>query len=120
MQERFIKIEKSIVNAFSLLDIKPLEMLDGGLIYSHNYKNEMIDELNLVFNKIKASGLKRLTVKPSKCNYCYPTANTYSFHNPINDEFIIRYVIHQESEKSFRVEECKNRVLPNGKDGMPF
>jgi len=115
-----INLEKRIVKAFCLLNTKPLEKLDENAIYSFNYKDEMIAELQSVFDKIKSTGVQSLEVRNSKCKYCYPSANAYSFHNPITDEFIIRYVIHQESKDVYRIEQCKNKPIPVGEDGMPF
>ena len=115
-----INLEKGIVKAFCLLNINPLEKLDEKAIYSYNYKNEMIAELQSVFDKIKSTGVQSLEVKNSKCKYCYPSANAYSFHNPITDEFIIRYVIGQDEDGMYRVEECKNKPITTGEDGMPF
>ncbi|WP_248724517.1 hypothetical protein [Seonamhaeicola sp. ML3] len=61
-----------------------------------------------------------LVVKPSECKYCYPKAKVYSFHHKETDEFIIRYLIHQEDEDEFRVEECRNKQIPDGENNMPF
>lgn len=113
-------IEKQVVKAFRRLETSPLDKLDANAVYSYNYKDEMIAELQKVFEKIKSTGVQSLKVTDSKCKYCYPTANAYSFHNPKTDEFIIRYVIHQESEDEFRIEECRNKPIPDGKNGMPF
>src|SRR5690606_24537871 len=109
-----------MVEAFCLLSIEPFKNIDETADYSHNYKHEFIDEMQTLFEKFKSRGLTSLIAKPSKCNYCYPTGKAYSFHNPDTDEFIIRYVIFQESEKVYRVEECRNKPIPDGEDGLPF
>jgi hypothetical protein len=58
-------------------------------------------------------GFTSLTVKPSKCLYCYPNANAFSFHHPDIDEFICRYVIGKDEKgySEFIVEECRNGPL---------
>ena len=113
-------LEKHIVQAFCQLEISPLDKLDDNASYSYNYKDEMIAELQEVFDKIKSTGVQSLKAKDSKCKYCYPNANAYSFHHPKTNEFIIRYVIHQESDNVYRVEQCKNNPIPDGENGMPF
>ncbi|WP_157208561.1 hypothetical protein [Mariniflexile maritimum] len=111
-------IESLVVSSFVKLDSSLLNILDETADYSHNSKHEFIGDMQTLFERLKEKGITSLTAKPSKCNYCYPTGKAYSFHNPDTDEFVIRYVIHQESEKVFRVEECRN--IPPRKDGMPF
>lgn len=111
-------VDEVIIKAFCSIDPSPLERLENNLIFSFKSKNELIMDLSKIFDTFKSNGITSLTAKPSKCNYCYPTGKAYSFHNPDTDEFVIRYVIHQESEKVFRVEECRN--IPPRKDGMPF
>ena len=117
---KLFDLEKYVVKAICKLDTKPLEKLDKKASYSYNYKDEMIAELQRVFDKIKSTGVQSLEVKNSKCKYCYPSANAYSFHNPLTGEFVIRYVIHQESKDVYRIEQCKNKPIPVGEDGMPF
>jgi hypothetical protein len=116
----FNNLEQSLIKAFQNLNISFLNILDETAYYSHNYKHEFIAEMQTLFEKFNARGLTSLIAKPSKCIYCYPTGKAYSFHNPDNDEFIIRYVIFQESEKVFCVQECRNKPIPEGEDGMPF
>ena len=116
----FNNLEQSLINAIQNLNISFLDTLDKTADYSHNYKHEFIAEMQTLFEKFKSRGLTSLIAKPSKCNYCYPTGKAYSFHNPDTDEFIIRYVIFQESEKVYRVEECRNKPIPDGEDGLPF
>ena len=111
-------LEKIVVKSFCELNMEYLNIIDESPCYSHNDKQEFIEELSQVIYKIKSKGIYGLTVKPSTCKYCYPSANAYSFHHPVTDEFIFRYVFHQESETFFRVEECKNK--PPRADGMPF
>ncbi len=115
-----IDLENYVVKAFCDLDSNILESLDGNAIYSYNYKNEMIDEIGKVFVKIKSAGVSSLTVKKSNCMFCYPQANAYAFHNPQTDEFIVRYVISQDEDGMYRVEECKKKPITCGENGMTF
>lgn len=117
---KIINVEKSIVSSFCSLDVSFLDKLDGDIIYSYNYKHEMIAELGSVFEKIKSKGINKLIVKDSACKYCYPKGKAFSFHHPKTDEFIIRYVIFKEKDDFFIVEECKNNPIINTEDGMPF
>lgn len=114
------KTTNNIIKAFKYLSTEHLEKVCDKTIYSYNYKHEMIDELESVFNKIRLKGISSLKVKNSKCKFCYPNANAYSFHHPITDEFIVRYVIHQKEKNVFHIGECKNKPIPVREDGMPF
>ena len=114
------QLEKHIKEAFINLNPSILENLDEDAVYSYDFKHEFIDKLDKLFREIKSKGISNLSVINSKCKFCYPSANTYSFHNPKTDEFIIRYVIHQESDNVYRVEQCKNNSIPDGENGMPF
>ncbi|WP_242203243.1 hypothetical protein [Aestuariivivens insulae] len=111
------ELTKGVLGAFEELNIDRLNKLDE-LYYSHSTKQEFITELQKLFDGLMKQGVNSLIAKPSKCKYCYPTAKAYSFHHPETDEFIIRYVIHQETEDEFRIEECRNRPLREG--SMPF
>lgn len=117
---KLLDLEKIVVESFSNLNSSLLEGIEENAIYSYNYKNEMIDEIEKVFVKIKSAGVSSLTVKKSKCMFCYPQANAYAFHNPSTDEFIIRYVISQDKDGMYRIEECKNKPIPDGENRMPF
>ena len=111
-------IEKIVVKSFCELNTEHLNMLYESPSYNHNDKQEFIEELSQIIYNFKSKGIYGLTVKPSTCKFCYPSASAYSFHHPVTDEFIFRYVFHQESETFFRVEECKN--IPPRADDMPF
>lgn len=113
-------LELLVVEAFCTLDTNPLNMLDQDASYSHNYKDEFIEEMEEVFNKIKSEGIYKLSVNPSRCKFCYPDANAYSFHHPNTGEFFMRYVIHQSGENEFGIEQCRNKPLPELEHGMPF
>ncbi len=114
----FEKIEQNILKSICKLDASILKKLDNTIEYSYKDKLEFIADMQSQYKRIKETGISSLSAKPSKCIYCYPTGKAYSFHNPDTDDFVIRYVIHQESDKVFRVEECRN--IPPRKDGMPF
>ncbi|WP_223032680.1 hypothetical protein [Hanstruepera marina] len=113
-------LEKQVVKSFCELDTDHLKSIDEHADYSHNYKDEFIEEMNTIFNEFKSQGINKLLVKPSECKYCHPTFNAYSFYHPISNEFLIRYVISQENGGMYRVDECKNNPLPELTDGMPF
>ncbi|MBA6153940.1 hypothetical protein [Gelidibacter maritimus] len=113
-------LEEVVIEAFCSLSTAPLSHVDEFSDYSHNNKDEFIEELNKVFNQIKSNGINALLVQTSTCKFCYPNANTYSFHHPVTNLLIIRYVIDQVSQRSFRVQECRNLPLPKVESGMPF
>lgn len=113
-------LETIIVNAFCGLNPLLLNNLPDNVYYSYNEKSELIEELSKLFGELKNKGFKKLRAKQSKCEYCYPNATTYSFHELLSDVFVVRYVIHQVSEKEFRIEQCRNKPIPDGDDGMPF
>jgi hypothetical protein len=113
-----IVIKNILIEAFETLNVSVFNNLDETINYSFKSKHEFIADMQTLFKSLKENGITSLSAKPSKCIYCYPTGKAYSFHNPDTDDFVIRYVIHQESDKVFRVEECRN--IPPRKDGMPF
>jgi hypothetical protein len=73
-----------------------------------------------LFKAIKRKSISRLYVKMSKCKHCYKGTPAYSFYNSDTDEFVIRYVINQESEIVYRIEECKNKKLITNNGDLPF
>lgn len=105
------QLENTIIKAICGLDSSKLNSIDEDAIYSYNYKDEFILEMESEFRKIRNKGIDSLVVQKSECKYCYPFSNAYSFHHPVTDEFIIRYVIHQEKEGVYKIEECRNRPL---------
>lgn len=118
-------LEIIVARAFCSLDSSILLEMDEHAIYSDNYLDEIIEELQKVFDKIKSKDINSLIVKDSHCKYCYPEGKAYSFHHPITGKFIIRYVIAHEGESDdgetiYRIEECRNNPIPYGQDGMPF
>lgn len=113
-------LEEVVIEAFCSLNTAPLSHVDEFSDYSHNNKDEFIEELNKVFNEIKSNDINALFVQTSTCQFCYPNASAYSFHHPITDQLIIRYVIDQIDERSFRVQECRNNPITDGDDGLPF
>lgn len=112
--------EKVLIIAFENLDISLLNIISHKFTYSYNDKIEFIEEMKIVFEKIRAEGINSLLAKPSKCKYCYPTGKAYSFHHPKTDNFIIRYVIFKESHDFYRVEQCKNNPILKSEKGIPF
>lgn len=113
-------LESCVVTAFEALHIKKLRKIDEDAFYSDLDKEQIIAEISKDIEKIKRLGISDLKVQPTTCQYCYPKANAFSFHHPETEELIIRYVIYQESKKCFIVKECKNQVIPDGENGMPF
>jgi hypothetical protein len=82
--------ELCIINAVTNLNVSYLNELEEGVLCSHSFKDELILEFAAFFEKLLLKGFTSLTVKPSKCLYCYPNANAFSFHHPDTDEFICR------------------------------
>jgi hypothetical protein len=122
--------KRIIVKAFHELDSSILKELDGNASYSYDYKFELIEKLEHLFEKYKSMGLKKLMVQDSKCNFCYKDSKeskAYSFHHPDTGEFLIRYVLDYEGVADdggniFKVNECTNIPLrlPESSDGLPF
>ena len=98
-----------ILNAFKRLNVQPLFALDDYITYSFDLKEEFIIKLDRLFKELKAKGMTKLMVKETHCNYCYPDKPSYEFYNPDTGEFVFRYVIFQESNYMFRVEQCFNK-----------
>lgn len=113
-------LEEVVIKAFCSLNTAPLSHVDEFSDYSHNNKDEFIEELNKVFNEIKSNGINALCVKGSTCKFCYPDASAYSFHHPVTDQLIVRYIVDQVDECSFRVQECRNEPTPDREKRMPF
>lgn len=113
-------LEKIVLQSVSTLDAKLLVGLDEEATYSNNDKEQFIEEFRKKFVQLKTLGLESLIYFPSVCKYCYPLSKAYGFYNPITRNFVVRYVIHQENHLDYRVEECKNVLLPAGEDGLPF
>lgn len=111
---------KTIIQAFINLDVSILSKINGRISYSFDSKNELISKFNKLFNELKSKGLNSLKVETSKCRYCYPSIKNYSFHHPITDEFIFRYVIFRESSDFYRIEECKNSPSSKSENSIPF
>ncbi|TWO31510.1 hypothetical protein E1J38_013385 [Seonamhaeicola sediminis] len=120
MQSKEITTVDSIIKAFCKLSIASLKEIDAELTYSYNNKEELIEELKQLFDGIKSKGISQLKVKDAKCKYCYPDKAAFGFHHPQTDELIIRYVIFKERDKFYRVEQCKNKPIPDREDGFPF
>lgn len=102
-----------IVEAFKTLSIASLASLDGSVSYSYDYKSELIQKLDKLFQEFKSRGIKRLDVKKVHCKFCYPGKSSYEFYNSKTNEMVCRYVIFQESEEFIRVEECSNKPTFN-------
>lgn len=119
-------IEKTILKSIATLDINTLNELpdDEDVFYNSNcHRDNLISELEFDFSKIKYNGTLPLDIKTGKCNYCYPNNNTYTFHNPKNNELVIRCVIDKIDDKNYISMVCTNKLkskLSSPKDGMPF
>ena len=112
-------IETAVINTFVHYDTKYLDVLDPTEIYSHNYKDEIIAELQREIDKLILEYPDGLYVKDSVCMFCYPGFNAYSFYSKFSNEFVMRYVIARD-EGQYRIEPCTNHPIPDGKDGLPF
>ena len=118
-----MKIEttrKVIVKSICGLDESYLNQLDDDIIYSYDYKDELIQKFRANFKELKSNGITSLKVVESKCEFCYPDKKTYAFYNPTTNELVLRYVIFQESQDFYRVEECKNQLTNKRHYGLPF
>ncbi|GGZ56402.1 hypothetical protein [Mesonia mobilis] len=107
-----------IIKSFLSLDVSYLNELPSNIYYSTNTKKELIEQLSKEFASIKSKEINKLLVKPSKCKYCYPDLEAYSFYTD-NDEFVSRYLI-SKTKKQFIVKPCKNKLISDDENGMPF
>lgn len=117
------KIQDCVVEAICNLDVSYLSALEGyDTMYSFKFKDEIIIEFSKKFKGLLLRGITSLKMKNSKCKYCYPNLSAFSFYHPISAEFIIRYVVGKDPKikHKFIIEECRNKIIPNGENGMPF
>lgn len=120
------EIEKAILKSVATLDINTLNELpdDEDVFYnSDSHRDNLISELEFDFSKIKYDGKLPLDIKTGKCNYCYPYNKTYTFHNPTNNELVIRCVIDKIDDKNYIAMVCTNKPKPKlspSKDDIPF
>lgn len=116
-----IKItDEVIVKSICELDESYLNQLDEDIIYSYDNKDELIQKFKSNFIELKSNGITTLKVVEAKCEFCYPDKQAYVFFHPVSNELILRYVIFQESEGFYRVEECKNKPIKKTNNGLPF
>lgn len=113
-------VKLAVISSLQTLHLSPLRSLKYECFYNGGEKEEFIIEMAKVIEDIIKKGFSSLEVEPSQCKFCFPTADTFNFNNPQTGELIIRYVIHEETMNSFIVEECRNKILPEGEHGLPF
>jgi|GEM_PF-5876412 len=101
--------EKIMIDSLVRLDSSKLSSLEDNLIVSYSFKDEFIKEFSKGIEEIKNKGHKAMIFKETKCRQCFPNYKAYEFHDSYSDEFIVRYVIHQESENSIMVSKCSNQ-----------
>lgn len=114
------KVENIIIKVLKHLDVSFLENLENNFIYNECNNEIFIDSFLIEIDFFKSKGIKSLYVKESKCKYCYPDSNAFEFYDDMTNKFKFRYVIHQKNEREFIIQECKNRIIPNGENGIPF
>lgn len=114
------ELEELVVYTFSELNVSQLHLLDPGCTYSDLDKNQIIDEISKEINRIREKGIIELDAKPSKCKFCYPSGSAFSFHNTSTGTCLTRYVIYQEDKTRYIIERCRNRILSDGEEGLPF
>lgn len=120
------RIKKVALNSLSNLDESILLELPNDfevLFNEFNCRQELIAELKRDFKKLGYGGEFPLYIKRSKCNYCYPNNNTYSFHDPKTDELVFSSVVDKVDEKNYIILICENKPKlnhpPNNED-IPF
>lgn len=116
---QLVDLEIAVINTFIHYDTSYLNELDPHAVYSYNYKDEFITELQRKIEKLKKDYPQGLYAKESLCMFCYPGSNAFSFYSKGNDKYVMRYVI-AEDEDMYRVQRCGNNPIPDGPDGMPF
>ncbi len=112
-------LQNAVIYTFIHYDTSYLEPLDPDAIYSYNYKDEFIAELERKIDKLKKDYPEGLYARESVCMFCYPGSNAFSFYSKSTDKYVMRYVIAEE-EDMYRVQPCGNDPIPDGKNGMPF
>jgi hypothetical protein len=117
-----IKLEKIVIDTFCNLDVSYLSDLDESYMYSDCFKDEVIIHFAKQIKAMLLKGITTLNMKNSACLFCYPDCNAYSFHHPQTDELMVRYVVGKSKNqaKEFILQECLNKQIPDGKNGMPF
>lgn len=107
------KLQECIINTMCELDVTYLSKLDSDLIYSHQFKDEVIIEFAGVIKKLLLEGVRSLNMKKSECKFCYPNSSVFGFHHPETDKLVIRYVVDISDNKNydFIIEECRNKPL---------
>lgn len=107
------KLEQCIIKSICNLDVSYLSELEEGIMYSFRFKDEVIIDFSTFFKKLLLKGITSLTMKTSKCLYCYPKASAFSFYHPETDEFVVRYVVgnSQNEMTEYILEQCRNRPL---------
>jgi hypothetical protein len=113
-------LETSIIVAISNLSVDALTVLAPYALYSSLDKAQFIEEIQRDILKVREFGIDTLIVKESSCKFCFPSANSFSFHHSRTNELIIRYVILKEDEKRYIVQECRNKWFLKEKSGLPF
>ncbi|MBU2940155.1 hypothetical protein KO494_11470 [Lacinutrix sp. C3R15] len=113
------EIENAVIPAFTNLDVKYLNSLDDNTMYSNLSKKELIEEFTRVFKDYKSKKINKLTYKKSKCNFCFPLANAFEFYNSENNKFIVRYIIHSDTNGCI-VRLCNNKPSSNDSTEIPF
>lgn len=105
------------INSFQNLNSIYLQELSKDKYYSDRSKEELIQELKRIFRDIKSRGVSSLEIKFSKCLYCFPGAIVIEGYH--QEELYIRYIV-SESEGQYIVQSCKNKIIKDGENGMPF
>lgn len=115
-----IKVENIFLSSLIDLCENKLQRLDSNHWYSDSTKEEIIKDFKILYEQLKNKDVKKLTFKKTRCKYCFPDSPTYSFYDSATGVFIFRYVFHQIKEGEFKIEECKNVLLPQNPNGLPF
>ena len=112
-------LEIAVINTFIHYDTSYLNPVDPDGVYSSNYKDEFIAELQREIEILKKDYPEGLYAKESLCMFCYPGSNAFSFYSKTTEKYVMRYVI-AEDEDMYRVEQCYNNPIPDGPDGKLF
>ena len=102
------------------MEVRCLDKLPDDFICSEGYKDELAYYLKKLFSPLKDKGINKLKPKSSTCVFCHPNGKAYEFYNPLNGDFIFRYVFVVEKCGFLIIEPCKNNPIPDGPNGEPF
>lgn len=115
-------LENKLKKAFIDLDVSHINYLDSTSTYSNEPYEIFYEDVLAKIQRLKQKGFANVICTESVCMHCYPSFKRVTFKDFNSSLELISFVIGVNSSmnNSFIVEECRNKVIPDSKDGMPF